>query len=452
MDRLLNFFKFNNLDIDDKTFVLAVSTGIDSSVLLDMFLKLKEKFSFNLVVCHVNHHKRLQSIEEAYYITKYCEDNNLKLFIKDLYFDEVLSNFQAVARDERYRFFEEVIKNVNADYLVLAHHATDNTETVLMRMLRGSSLKGYAGIIGVNEVCKKDLNYKIIRPLINFSRIDIINYQQENNVFYFEDISNSSDDYFRNRIRHNVYPVLKEYTSDLDKKINEFSNVLYQASLIVDEKRDSFINDKVKTKNGEISFLRNEFLLLSNYLQEEVLFELLKPFSLSKANILELIKIIHSKNRNYRIYFKKLFDFCIDYDMIVISTNHFENNNLKDFSLIITNTGNYIYDDFVINVTNCSDNLITKSNEMCYNIDSLPIILRTRRNGDKIKLKCGYKKVNDLFIDLKISKDKRDKILLAVDQSKEVLMIFGVRKSEILKEINKNLNLKNTIKITLEEK
>lgn len=447
MNTLLNFFKEKTIEFNNKTFVLAISTGIDSAVLLDMFIKISKEYNLKVVVAHVNHHKRKQSEEEALYIKEYCEKNNLTYYIKDLYFDDLKDNFQSIAREKRYQFFEEVVRKVCGDYLVLAHHATDNTETVLMRILRGSSLKGYAGIQSVNEIKRDGVEYKIIRPLLSLSRSDISNYQKEYDVRYFEDESNSQNDYMRNRLRHYVLPLLNQEVSDVDQKFLEFSNVLYHAGLIIDQKRDQFIKEYVLKNDKDIKFSRSTFTSLDSFMQEEVLFELLKPYKLSKSNILELIKIIYSKKQSHQIYFKNQFAFLVDYDMICISQKY-EEKDLKDFSLKITNVGNYIYDNFNINVIKTSSLDITNLNEMCYNISDLPIVIRTRRDGDKIKLKSGYKKVNDLFIDLKISAHKRDNILLAVDKNNEVLMIFGIRKSELVKKIDLKEDI---IKITLEK-
>ena len=458
MDKLLAFFKSHNLKYQNKTFVLAVSTGIDSSVLLDMFIKLKNKYNIKIIVSHVNHHKRAQSEEEKEYIVNYCKENNIICVVKELYF-ETTNNFQEEARNKRYMFFEEVVKEYRADYLVLAHHAQDNTETVLMRLLRGSSLKGYSGINGCNHIKRNDsFQYMIIRPLINYQKEEIEKYQRDNNIKYYSDASNLENDYTRNRIRNNILPILKNEAANLDLKVLEFSDTLYNASLIIDEYRDSLIDKYFIVNDKSIKFKRSDFYLIKPFMQEEVLFELLKQFKLSKNNINELIKLIYSKNKNYHINYKKLFEFIIEYDYIIINKeiNNNLDNSLKDFSLIIDNNGKNINDTFIINdkkeinVMKINNYDVTNLSQMCYNISSLPITIRTRRDGDKIKLKSGYKKVNDLFIDLKISKEKRDNILLCVDSNNEVLLIFGVRRSEILKTMCYNNN--EIIKITLKEK
>ena len=170
MDKvIIDFFSRNNLDLANKTIVIAVSTGVDSMALFHAFLSLKEKYNLRLEVAHVNHMVRCESMLEEEYIKNYCMQNNIGFHLMHLKLNPSL-NFQSYARSERYKFFDEVVKKTNAEYLALAHHAIDNMETILMRILRGSSLKGYAGI---REVVNKE-NYLIIRPFLNILKNDII--------------------------------------------------------------------------------------------------------------------------------------------------------------------------------------------------------------------------------------------------------------------------------------
>ena len=263
---LINFFCDNKLNYKNKTFVLAVSTGIDSSVLMDLFLKANANYNceFNIIICHVNHHKREQSDEEEEYIKTICKNLNIKLYVKDLYFEDV-SNFQKNARDLRYEFFDEVLSKENGDYLVLAHHGDDNVETVLMRIMRGSSLAGYSGISAVST--RK--SYKIIRPLLDYSKDDIINYQNLHKIKYYEDCSNSQNDYTRNRIRHEIVPIIKKESFDIISKINEFSKVLKCASNVINIVRDEFIDRNVKKNNSQIIINKSKYLELDDYFSQK---------------------------------------------------------------------------------------------------------------------------------------------------------------------------------------
>lgn len=437
METLLNFFKLNNIEFRNKTFVLTVSTGIDSSVLLDKFIKLSKIEPVRIIVAHVNHNRRSESLQEKEYITKYCESLNIKCYTIDFNF-AIDTNFQAVAHKARYKFFNDVMETEQADYLVLAHHAGDNAETVLMRLIRGSSLAGYAGIRASYRVLtEKAYAYHIIRPMINLTKDEIINYQKLNNVKYFEDSSNSHNDYERNRIRHNVIPELIKENPDFYHKINEFSATIREAAIIVNGIRDNYITDFVKIDTDIYSFTRSSFLQLSPYMRQEVLFELLKRYDLSKALINDLLNIIDSDKANYNNVINGLFNFVIEYDNVKIINSNIL-NKLKNIDIMINDVGIYcLSDDLEIIVEKINKNCNANLMELCYN--KLPIEIRTRRDGDKIKLKPGYKKINDLFIDKKIPQRSRDEVILALDPSSsnnEVLIAFGLRKSELLKEVN----------------
>ena len=118
------------------------------------------------------------------------------------------------------------MKIENADYLITAHHADDNLETIIMRLLKSSSLKGYAGI---EELINKD-NYYIFRPLLENSKAEIIEYAEKNNIFYYQDDSNYSDDYTRNRIRKYITPILLEENPNLYEAISYYNKTILSAN------------------------------------------------------------------------------------------------------------------------------------------------------------------------------------------------------------------------------
>lgn len=432
VDLLKSFFQKNNIDYNNQKFVIAVSTGVDSTVLLDLFLKQVNKD--NIIICHVNHHKRLQSEDEALYINDFAIKNNIKIYTRDLYFDDEKENFQSLARSKRYDFFKEVMEIENANYLVLAHHADDLMETILMRIARGSSLTGYSGI---NECYQLNNGRYVIRPLLTISKVDIYKYAKNNNLKYYEDESNNSNDYTRNKIRHDIIPLLKdEYPNILDK-FYEYSQVLIKASEEINHLRDTFINTKVKKTNNKLSFNRKDFNSLSDYLKEEVVFELLKPFMLSKGNINEILKVINNTTGNYNHIYNK-FELIIEYDLIIFNFN-IEKNKEINKEIVIDDLGLYQYNDNLkLIVSSGHSNLFTNKYELWYNYTDLPIVIRNRKPGDKIFINGYYKKIKDVLIDLKVPQRKRDELLLAVDKDGEVLIIFGIRKSDKLMNIKTN--------------
>ena len=186
MNHVLDDYIFNNY------VVIGVSAGPDSMCLLDLLQKKTTK----IVVCHINHNVRKESIEEEEYITKYCQDKNI-ILEKTTINNYQENNFENEARKKRYMFYEEILKKYNSKTLLLAHHGDDLIETILMKISRGSNLEGYAGIKEVSNV----KNYQIIRPLLKYTKEDIINYNKSNNIKYYNDSSNQSTNYTRNRYR-----------------------------------------------------------------------------------------------------------------------------------------------------------------------------------------------------------------------------------------------------------
>ena len=140
MEKIINDLKRK---LNREKALVACSTGVDSMVLLHLAIKALP--ITQIVVAHVNHQKRLQSEIEEAYIKKFCDERGIKCYVMRLdHIDD--GNFQSIARNKRYKFFEDIAKKENIKYILLAHHANDNLETIIMRLLKSSSLKGYGGI------------------------------------------------------------------------------------------------------------------------------------------------------------------------------------------------------------------------------------------------------------------------------------------------------------------
>lgn len=423
MDKVISaFFEEKKLELKNKKVLIATSTGVDSMVMLASFLRLRKEYKLDLYVAFVNHLKRKEANLEEEYIKSFCKENEIKLAVERLDYLDESENFQKEARKLRYQFFEKVIKKEKIDYLVLAHHANDNLETILMRILRGSNLAGYAGI----ESVVKYPGYTLVRPFINLEKEDIYRYALRENVKYFEDKSNIDTIYTRNKIRSLIDPEILKVNEQGVYKLEEYGETLKAAWRIVSKIVDEFIEKKV----SNLSFAREDFLALDSYIQEEIIFKLLKKFNLSKENVLEIISLISSDKANIKTYFKNSFTFYKEYDKITIVPY------LKaelDFELIIDKE-NFYYKDSKLEVKSKKDNLIdSKYFNICYNMDMFPLKLRTRKDGDKIKLKSGIKKVKDYLIDQKIGILEREDILILEDKDENVLSIVGLVNSSLTK-------------------
>lgn len=413
--------------IKDNKVIVACSTGVDSCVLLDLCLKAIDKNQ--IIVAHVNHGVRSESKIEEEYIKNYCKLNNIVLEVEHLSFDSN-SNFESVARSKRYSFFEKIAYKFNAKYILLAHHANDNLETMLMRFMKQSSLKGYAGI--EEESCYRDLI--LYRPLLKVSRLEIEEYANNNNIKYFNDLSNSEDDYLRNRIRMDIVPLLLKENPNLIEAVNYYNESLLGAASVLESYVDDFVKSNVLITDDYIKFKINKLLVLNNYLIKEILFSLLKPFSLSKSLISEIIKILKSdKNKVVNKILNNL-TLVKEYGECIFITKEVEK---LDFYLEVNEYGTYDLIDnakLIVEKNNCYYKAGNKV--VCYNILSMPFVVRSKTNGDRIIRKKKNKKtleetlytqkVNDVLTNKKVSYLDRLNTLVVTNKDNEVVIILGL--------------------------
>ncbi|VDG21455.1 tRNA lysidine(34) synthetase TilS [Lactiplantibacillus mudanjiangensis] len=188
-----------------KTVIVAVSTGVDSMVLLTLLQQLPIQQRPQLIVAHVNHQLRRQSAQEAAYLRTYCDQHQLPLRLVDWPIDaHPKTGVEAAARQFRYDFFATVLKTTGADAVLTAHHANDQAETYLMKLARGGELAQLTGMATNRAFHGKQL----VRPLLPFAKATLRDYAVTNGLTWFEDVTNQDITLTRNRIRQRVVPEL----------------------------------------------------------------------------------------------------------------------------------------------------------------------------------------------------------------------------------------------------
>ena len=289
MKKTINYLK--NLLKSEDTVIISCSGGPDSMCLYDILLKLKKDINFNLVCAHINHTRRKDSDKEEEFLKNYSIDNSIPFEVRKL--TKFTDNFQQDARNKRYKFLNEVLTKYNGTYIMSAHHGDDLIETILMRLSRGSNLSGYAGF--------KIKTGNLVKPLIFYTKDDILAYNKKNNVSYKSDKSNKSSKYTRNRYRLKVLKELKKENDNINDKYLKFSEELL--------KYDNYIKSIIKEKNLiEDKILNLErFLKEDEFLREKTLEYLIdlyqKDYKLDVSdNILrEIIKLINSDKKEAKI-------------------------------------------------------------------------------------------------------------------------------------------------------
>ncbi len=417
--------------------VVGVSGGPDSMTLLSILVELRKKIDLSLVVAHVNHNVRRESAEEAKFLEEWCEEHDVVFegMKIEKYSDD---NFHNEARTIRYTFFENMVHKYQANYLMTAHHGDDLIETILMRIVRGSTLKGYSGFQNRIDMG----NYQIVRPLIFVTKQEIEEYLDKNKIPYVVDHSNFKNKYTRNRYRKEVLPFLKKEDAHVHEKFLKFSNTLYEYSHYLDLQVDKIYHKIYGDKKLDIP----KFMEQDSLIQEKMLYRILEEIYhddvmiLHDKHVLLLMKLILSKSPNSYIYLPNNIRVVKEYDFLkfvdevqLIDSYEME---LGDYA-ILPNKKKLEKVDL-----SCLEN----GNDICRLSSQeveLPLYVRTRKHGDKISLygMHGHKKVKDIFIDKKIPLQERELWPIVVDSKNQVIWIPGIKKSKFLKKKSENCDI-----------
>ena len=405
------------------TLVVGVSGGPDSMCLLNLLLELKEEKRYNIVVAHINHGLRKESDEEYEYVKKFSSDHNL-LFegIKLGEFDT--NSIENEAREKRYSFYEKVLKKHKSKYLLLAHHGDDLVETILMRLTRGSTLDGYSGF---NKISKRD-NYSIIRPLIFYTKDEIMEYLEEKHIEYRIDKTNFDKKYTRNRYRLDVLPVLKKENKNIHKKYLTFSEELEESNNFVDKYVSSRYIDIVKENIIDLDLLLKEDRYIVKKILNKYLFNNYKSNInlIESKHVLAILDLIESDKPNTFITLPNNIMIEKSYNKLYIK----DTDKLDNYKIAIKDK--VVLGDYIIKKVENTD---LTNNFVCH-LNSkeitLPLYVRNRKDGDYIEILNlnGKKKIKDLFIDSKIDKSIRDNYPLVVDSNDNIVWIPGLKKSK----------------------
>jgi len=433
MTHALDFL--NKLLTVNDTLVVGISGGPDSMCLLHVLISLREKYKLNIICAHINHGLRIESDEEKIFVEEYCKNNNIIFEYLKIESYENNKFTESDARRKRYAFFEKLIDKYNAKYLMTAHHGDDLMETILMRIVRGSTLSGFIGIPKISENDK----YKLVRPLLYLTKEDIYKYLEDNNINYVIDKSNESDKYTRNRYRKQVLPFLKNEDELVHLKFLKYSEEL--------EKYNNYINkliqEKIKYIVKDNKILIDKLLLEDKFIQEKIIEYVIKDiqkyeiFNINDKGLEGILYLINSKD-NKEINLSDGFIARKSYNYLILE----KTKNKQDYKYEFINELDILnkYKFKLIKESDSKSNYIIRLNSEEI---KLPLYIRNRINGDKIKVKnlSGIKKVKDIFIDSKIDLKKREEYPLLVDSNNTIIWIPGIKKSIFDKDFDEKYDI-----------
>ena len=416
-----------NLNLNkEKYIIIGVSAGPDSMALLHY---IKENFNTQIVCAHINHNVRKESEIEENYLKEYCKENQI-IFERMKIEKYNNNNFEAEARNKRYNFYASLLKKYTCKYLFLAHHGDDLIETILMKIARGSNLEGYAGIKRISVFRNK---YFIIRPLLDYTKQDILKYLHENNIKYYIDKSNNDTTYTRNRYRKYILPLLKNEDINIHKKFLKYSETLLEYDNYIKETTKHIINNFFKKNILDIQ----EFNKIDNFMKKNSIYYILNnlydntPNIVTDNHVQNLQKLIDSNINNGYLNMPKGLVIIKEYNKIIFNFKKFSNDEYK-IQLTNKNIANEHIIEYISN-TKSDGNDICRLNSKDL---SLPLYLRNKKSGDYIEVLGlnGKKKVKDIFIEKKIPIRKRGNYPILVDNNDNILWLPNLKKSKFNKK------------------
>ncbi len=405
IDKALDAIKRFSLINSGDVVTVAVSGGADSVALLHLLYSLREELNITVKAAHLNHLIRGEEADrDEAFVKKLCEMLNIELFCERINVPKIAKenkqSLELAARCTRYGFFEGICEGK----IATAHTANDNAETMLLNLSRGSGLRGLCGIPP-----KRDI---YIRPLILCSRCDIEKYCADNGLTFVTDSTNLSDDYTRNKIRHNALPTLCEINSNVISVLSRTAEMLWEDNTALDyaadellfkaESDDGLLADVLKS--APVSIMKRAIIKYAKSIDNSL--------ELDSNHINALCEIV--KNGGKISLPKKLYG-MVQNGMLTVNDG-LQNQNCR-FSVSIEKIKNV-------------NNLLSNDLIDCDRIIGSPTI-RTRREGDSIRLKnrgCT-KSINKLFTENKIPPYMRDEIPVISDEN-GVIWVYGMGVAE----------------------
>jgi tRNA(Ile)-lysidine synthase len=439
--------QFSQLFSTNCHFLLAVSGGIDSIVLADLFFKSGFEFS----IAHFNFQLRgNESNDDEIFVKQIAGKYKKFFFVKK--FDTENSaaenkiSIQEAARNLRYEWFKEIINSQSSitnttNYLATAHHADDNIETAMLNFFRGTGLHGLKGIP------RFDKKRKIIRPLLFARREEILAYAKENNLQWREDSSNALDKYTRNFLRHQIIPSVKEKIlfaeENILRNISRFNeeNIVYENAIL------SIKNKLIEEKGNEIHI---PILKLKKQIPlKTIVWGIFKDYNFNASQTDEIIKLLEAENSSF--IKNDFYTIIKNRSWLIIAPNQTETSQ----HILIEKIEEKVkFENGILHfeLQSTTNNKLQITNSIA-SLDAhkiiFPLLLRKWKQGDYF-YPLGMnkkKKLSKFFIDNKLSKTEKEKVWV-IEMDKKIIWVVNYRIDERFKILP---STKNILKIDFKE-
>ena len=420
--------------LKEKKLLIAISGGLDSVVLYHILTSLN--FDISLAHCNFNLRGKESDLDEEF-VNNLSQKTSNQIFIKSFdtekYSKDNKLSTQIAARELRYTWFQELVEKHNFDYILTAHHADDNLETFLINLTRGTGLEGFTGIPKING--------NIVRPLLPFSREEILKYAKENKIEWREDASNASTKYTRNKLRHQVIPVLKEINPSLLSSFEKTLENLQESQQILEDRIDEVSSEIIETKEAITKINIDKIQQLSN--PKAYLYQLLKNHSFTEWNdVYDLLSAQSGKQ-----VFSKTHRLLKDRDFLMLTKKEVS-SFIKD-SFEITENQSKITQPIQLTFEEIQENSTENKQTIYVDKDLLkyPLLVRKWQNGEYLyptKMQ-GKKKLSKFFKDDKFSLLEKENTWLLCNADNEIIWVINHRQD---RRFSTTSSTRKTLKIT----
>ncbi|SDT89575.1 tRNA(Ile)-lysidine synthase [Polaribacter sp. Hel1_33_78] len=421
--------------LKDKKLLIAISGGLDSVVLAHLLFELN--FTTSLAHCNFQLRAKESDLDEEF-VKLFSQKTSNQIFTKKFTTEEFAKekklSTQIAARELRYHWFQELIAQHNFDFVLTAHHADDNLETFLINLTRRSGLDGFTGIPKING--------NIVRPLLAFSREEILAYAKANNIKWREDASNASIKYIRNKIRHQIVPILKEINPNVLETFSKTSKHLQQSKQIIEDRIADISAKIITSENSILKIDIDKIRQLSH--SKAYLYQLLKEYNFTEWNDVYSLVSAQSGKQVY----SKTHRLLKDRAFLMLSKIGDDENRQEKIYLVSENHKE------ITNPISLSFNIVQQiamedKQHIYVDKDLLkyPLIVRKWQNGDyfyPIGMQ-GKKKLSKYFKDEKFSLLQKENTWLLCNANNEIIWIINHRQDRRLSVKNSS---KNILKIT----
>ncbi len=422
---------FNLISKNDKI-LIAYSTGADSSALAFLLAKLKDYLKIKkIALAYLNHSIRKESDEEEIFAKQFAEKLGVEVFTKKVNIPYLSKkekkSIEQKAREERYKFFTEILQEKGFNKIATGHHLSDLAETMVLWFIQGNK-KGMMGF--------KPKEGNIIRPLYYLKKEEIFEYVKKNNIPYREDVTNKSIDYLRNKVRIEVIPKLKEINESLESSLMVLSNLAF-----VDEDFFSSQIEKFKLEEKILNLSGVSDAIYYRILDKWIYYQI--NCKISYNQMWQLIK--NRKKKKYKLKICKNYYLIKENETYILKKEEKKEKinysyEIKAGGEILIKESNVKIKSYITDIENLP-NIKDEKKVACFDIGKIDkntkFIIRNRMKGDRFKpFGSSEKKLKDVMIDLKIPVDMRDNIPLVVFQDK-ILWVAGYKRSAYF-PINEN--------------